>query len=285
MKYHTFILLFICSSVAFGQEEKKSLIGTYYWINSVVLEAATLDGKPDTQAKTVTSIPNQYFKVIKETKNDDKDWAIIEIIPYNKGVENFYEYNVKGGVTAYNSLSNEKKTAGEYTTVYFRVEPSIVRLHAAQRIPASFVFGLINFPFKFRPQYGRNDFAGAFNFGAGLGYKLGHKGSVNTTVTIINAYSLSNINIDAPAVTRNSADLEKTNNYSGLSISLGLMAENKRVQAGIFTGIDILSNVNQTQFGWHYQGKPWISIGFGYSIFSNDKPSEETVAKQPNQKP
>ncbi|GAB3283115.1 hypothetical protein GCM10027347_59850 [Larkinella harenae] len=285
MKNTLLILLLFWASISLGQDQaqqtNRSLLGTYLWTNSVILIPCNIDGTVNgiTDQK-ITSIPDQYFKVIDEIK----EVVIIEVLEYNKETENFYLYNVQGGSSAYSSLSALKKAAGEYPTKYFKVSVSVLLQHATQDIKTSFAFGVINFPFKYRPQPGRNDFSGAFNFGAGIGFKLPHKGYRKTTFSVINGYSISSINIDAASARRNATELESANNFTSLSISLGLLVENSKVQAGFFLGSDILSNLNQRQYGWHYQGKPWISIGFGYAIFSNEKAKENTSNTQPGNK-
>jgi hypothetical protein len=45
----------------------------------------------------------------------------------------------------------------------------------------------------------------------------------------------------------------------------------QKVQAGIFIGWDRIGKLNQREFKWQYQGKSWISVGFGFAIFSGQK--------------
>jgi hypothetical protein len=69
--------------------------------------------------------------------------------------------------------------------------------------------------------------------------------------------------------------LASTNNFTAFSFSLGILAEYQRVQAGIFLGWDRIGKLNQREFDWQYQGKPWISVGFGFAIFSGQKEKTE----------
>ncbi|GAB4028951.1 hypothetical protein [Spirosoma koreense] len=93
---------------------------------------------------------------------------------------------------------------------------------------------------------------------------------------MLTGYSISNVVLDAPSVERNANLLTETNNFTALSLSVGYMFENEKIQVGVFMGNDNLSRVNQENFGWQYQGKPWFSIGLGYSIFSTEKPKTDS---------
>ncbi|MBE9465493.1 hypothetical protein ACFP1I_22350 [Dyadobacter subterraneus] len=170
-------------------------------------------------------------------------------------------------------------------TRYFKVSMADINMYASNntRLTGSLAFGLINFPFKYRIRsHGDGDFAGAFNFGAGLGYTFPKRKYRNATFSMITGYSISNTILDKSAVRRNEGDLVETNNYSAFSISIGPMVENNRVQAGLFFGTDLLSKINQERFGWKHQGKPWISIGIGYSIFSKQEATAEGSNKDVN---
>jgi hypothetical protein len=53
---------------------------------------------------------------------------------------------------------------------------------------------------------------------------------------------------------------------AAVTLTAGSMLEVNRFQVGILLGVDRISNPNQTD--WLYQGKPWLSIGLGYSLLS-----------------
>jgi hypothetical protein len=51
--------------------------------------------------------------------------------------------------------------------------------------------------------------------------------------------------------------------------SIGGMLEYGNSQVGVFIGLDLLNSSNDASNHFIYKGSPWISIGFGYAIFSN----------------
>ena len=162
---------------------------------------------------------------------------------------------------------------------YFKVPLDLIESYAVKNTfnPMAFEFGLINFPFKYRFSKMYSNFSGSFNFGAALGLKVKRKSYRNTSISIISGYSVSSTTLEASEVRRNSSDLAETNNFTAISFSVGPMIENNRVQIGLFGGLDFLGRLNQSQYGWRHQGKPWFSIGFGYTIFSKqeEKASED----------
>ncbi|MEM8907938.1 MAG: hypothetical protein AAGD05_08850, partial [Bacteroidota bacterium] len=146
--------------------------------------------------------------------------------------------------------------------------------------PGSLAFGIINFPFKARFAEDRFDFSGAFNFGAAIGYKFKHKSYRKFNFSVLTGYSISTVVLDSVSVRQNAKDLSATNNFTAFSFSTGLLFEYEKVQAGIFLGWDFLNRINQDRYGWKYQGTPWLSVGFGYSIFSNEKEMGDTQKTQ-----
>lgn len=55
--------------------------------------------------------------------------------------------------------------------------------------------------------------------------------------------------------------------------SIGIMLEIGHSQVGLFSGFDLLNSNNRGSGQYIYRGSPWISIGFGYGIFSNRQSS------------
>jgi hypothetical protein len=53
------------------------------------------------------------------------------------------------------------------------------------------------------------------------------------------------------------------------------MLEFERFQIGLLFGTDLISNPNQND--WAYQGKPWLSIGLGYSLLTAPANSPATT--------
>ena len=290
---HKLIIFFSCflfASTVFSQNEKSEInIGKYQWLDVVLIEKLNSDFTALKDAGgnnlSITTLVGQEFRVLKI----DGDIVTIIVLDYTTGgdknstrtikpLPNFFKYNFSGDATAYANLTDDEANSRSYgdKQVYFNVKKDLIKKHAREvkKIGGSLAVGVINFPFKFRPQKNEVDFSGAFNFGAGLGWTLPHKSWRKTSHSFITGYSISNVVLDAESVNQNEDKLNSTNNFTAFSFSIGYLIQYDKVQAGLFLGWDRINKINQKEFGWIYQGKPWMSIGFGLAIFSGNNEKE-----------
>ncbi len=263
--------LTICVScvVCWAQQTNSPPLGNYYWETPLIMTNSSLDG---TSLNAIeASVEGQKFYLINNVKVNGANYSVIQIIDYKKNKAPAY----------YNKYNRDKAND---TQLYFRVPEAYIQNHAQQyqRNGTSLAVGVINFPVKFRPQKDKTDFSGGFNLGAAIGIKFRHYTYQKFNWSILSAYSISNINLDSVSVNQNGADLNRTNNFSAFTFSLGLMTEYQKIQAGLFIGWDFLGRINQEQYDWHYNAKPWFSIGFGYAIFSSENPTAPGKANTNN---
>lgn len=283
-----FILCF--AQILSAQTTDRSIIGKYYWIKNLTITACNFDGsttKIDSNRLTVLTTGNQLFYVIDIKKINNQDYAIVRILNYDQKtqLQKFYDYNFIGTASDYESYVKAYPNTSSYGVYqrYFRVNAEQLQVNA---IPYTYIGGalaggIINFPFKLRLQQDANDFSSAFNLGGAFGYTFPHYSFRNFTYSILFAAALSNVNLDASNVTQNADMLATTNDFSALTFAIGGLVTYDRFQAGIFLGIDRIGNLNNSTFNWRYQNKPWVSIGFGYAIFSVEKPAVNASDTQP----
>jgi hypothetical protein len=159
--------------------------------------------------------------------------------------------------------------------LYFKVSQSDIQEVAQNRkmVPTSLSVGVINFPMKFRLQKG-GDWESAFNFGAGAGVTIRHRTYRTFKHSIITGYSNSTVGLEEVSVSKNSDKLKDFKDFQAFSFSLGYLLQYESVQAGVFFGFDHLRRSTQQMFSWKFQGRPWVSIGIGLAIFSNEKNAE-----------
>ena len=60
---------------------------------------------------------------------------------------------------------------------------------------------------------------------------------------------------------------------AALTLSIGGVLEFSQVQVGVFVGVDYINN--NKEIDWNYQGKPWFSVGLGYSLFNKTAQSAD----------
>ncbi|MEQ9306796.1 MAG: hypothetical protein RJQ14_22970, partial [Marinoscillum sp.] len=225
------------------------------------------DFSGNSASQKVNSLVGQKFSLIANVNPGNDEFAVLQVLMYSSRNPILFWRQDSSLIKKYNYPTSKSDL------LVFRVSEELVQDHATkyERYGTSLAFGVINFPFKYRPQKGVNDFEGGFNLGAAIGIKLPHYSYKKFSWSLLSAYSISNVALDSTSVKRNGNDLLLTNNYSAFTFSLGGMAEYEKVQAGVFIGWDILGRINQDHYGWDYSGKTWLSVGFGYSIFSSDK--------------
>ena len=285
---------------SYAQNSSNSRIGLYIWKQAVMIQPADVNGTalnngatPPVNDQPIASKSGQKFRVLQLVSNNTL--AVIQVLDYTekntktrkyKATSDFYKYNFKGTAGLYTGLTDEAVNSRSYGTnqAYFTVPIGIITDETLaikeDKIGGALAAGVINFPFKYRPQKGMADFSGAFNFGAGIGYKFPHKSWRQFSYSIMSGYSISNVVLDSSNSNKNQGKLASTNNFTAFSFSIGFLAEYQRVQAGIFLGWDRISKINQREFEWQYQGKSWISVGFGFAIFSAQKEEAATEQQQ-----
>ncbi len=229
--------------------------------------------------------------VLGDRGSDDSD-VIIKYLYYVKDkwgtskIRNdtyFLRYNFKGTASEFDALSSQKKISRSFdgNQKFFLVKLSVFKAHAIS-VPnkimtgGSLGFGIINYPFKFRPQKHMQDFSGSFNVGAAVAYTLRHDSLSKWSHSFVGGFGISSITLDKASVSTNAGALDSSNGLTALTLSVGYMLEYSKIQIGVFMGVDRISNLNNSTYGWKFQGNPWFSIGLGYSIFSTNNSTSQT---------
>lgn len=290
--YKFILIVFIFSFLSpNAQNQEVSALGLYKWNGRVFMQPCDAKGTEIPNSDLIISESGQYFTILAVGKSTVEPYYIIQISAYKdkKGkIENdemtrtssdflkskYFLYNYQE--TKDSSYKLRSKIPLNLSQLgsnqkFFKVSIEIVKEKAIRedRIGAGVAFGVMNFPFKFRLQ--NTDFTSNFNLGASIGIKCARKSWRKSGLSFLVGYGMSTINLDSASVTKNHQKLVSTNNFSAISLSIGCLFEFEKVQAGFFFGWDRMNRLNQKEFGWIYQAKPWVSIGFGYSIFSIEK--------------
>jgi hypothetical protein len=243
-----------------------------------------------------SGLTGEFFvqQVLKDKSSSDSD-VIIKYLYYVTDSKdgktskitnnvNFLRYNYRGDSTAFTALTPQAKISRNFDTLqkYFLVKMSVFKAHAVKvppkvRTKGALGFGILNYPFKWRIQPKIQDFTGSFNVGAAVAYTLGHDSLNKWTESFVGGVGISSITLDKQSVTTNASMLDSSNGITALTFSLGFILEYNKIQVGAFVGWDRISNLNNTTYGWKYQGNPWLSIGIGYSIFSTSSSANQST--------
>jgi hypothetical protein len=187
------------------------------------------------------------------------------------GVDYLYQYE--------NNVMTKRSTKNRngLRQLYFRIKHSdldsnCVKVFVKGRKSAAFTLGLVTMPLKLR--LGSNfDFQGSFSLGTTAGAKFRLSNYSPNYINLLLGASISTVSLDS-FNTGGRIPGQPLNNIAAFSPTLGIVFEFGRAQAGVFYGWDLLSKSTQAKYGWIYNKKPWISFGFGFSIFNIDSKSQ-----------
>ena len=141
-----------------------------------------------------------------------------------------------------------------------------------------FTSGLITMPMKLR--LGENfDFQGNISLGSTIGLKTRISKYNPNYLNLLFGASISTVTLDSLG-TRGKISGQSLNNIAAFSPSLGLVLEFGKTQVGVFYGWDLISKSTQERYEWIYHKKPWLTIGFGVSIFNVDS-KNSSAAHEP----
>lgn len=139
-----------------------------------------------------------------------------------------------------------------------------------------FTLGLVTMPMKLR--LGKNfDFQGNLSLGTTAGAKFRISKYNPNYLNLLFGASISTVTLDSFS-TGGRVSGQPITNMAVFSPSFGMVFEFGKAQAGIFYGWDFLNKSSQIQYQWIHDRRPWISIGFGVSIFSVESNSSNNQA-------
>ncbi|WP_299522498.1 hypothetical protein [Winogradskyella sp.] len=128
-------------------------------------------------------------------------------------------------------------------------------------IPDRISVGLLTLPFRARPQ---DDFSfhTEFNLSTAVNFKLGSfKGS---TFNWQFGAGISSVGLNS----ENSLGIEsgESQDVATLTLFTGPMLQYKKVQIGLYLGVDQINN--QSNYQWKSNGNLWLGFGVGFDVFS-----------------
>jgi hypothetical protein len=154
-------------------------------------------------------------------------------------------------------------------------------------------FGVLTTPFKLRV-FGK--FAFTNNVSIGTSIYIQKKLSTDWSWGLVGGLSLTSVTLDASSTniypdgttsdnvtTTNKTPITTSSTRPAFTPSVSALITYKNISLTLGVGADyinkptaIATNANP-EAGWIYNGRPWIGIGFGVSLFNNSKPVTTTT--------
>lgn len=274
-------ILLTIASIAFGQDKTEVQKGNYYFKNI---------------SSDVTNKLNSNSKYFHEL--NDKIKELLEGTSYNISVikvENDSVYFVFGlfNKADKESLINYQHLSPQEADDFQKSSSTNNRIKSTKNIQyslpkntftdnvetlynrAEYRMGIYTIPFKLR--LSSFSFDANVNLGANLGAKIRWNRRLENGFSFepIFGFALASIKLDQD----NSVATEPTN-VSAFTINTGLLIHlTNDINFGLTYGFDNISQNDQNNYNWKYNGKGWLGIGLNISF--NDQ-NKNTQASSPN---
>ena len=122
--------------------------------------------------------------------------------------------------------------------------------------------GFFNVPYKLR--FKEFDFTSNINAGLNLSAKIRMNRRIENGFALAPMVGIGVTGIDINTANSNSTTVAKLTAYTVNTGGLVYITEN--INVGILVGWDILSATDQKNYGWKYNGKPWLGLGINFSF-------------------
>lgn len=261
----SYIFYFLIIAKAQSDDDISKFTATYLIIDEMVVNTCDLQGNIINATPEISKV-NAYIKLISETT----DKIVIRYLTYPDELRKEQElYNFFTPPAHIGKRRDIYKLSDPIK--YFLVD-KIQFMAKCKRLydtwHMSVIFGSTLVPVKLR--HSPFDFSKDFSLGPTIGIRFRIDKFSPNFLNLIYGFGITSVTIDSSTITNNTT-LKANSDVAGISHALGLVGEFSNIQIGIFLGKDILSKKDQDNYGWKYNKKPWFSIGFGLTIFSNTK--------------
>lgn len=276
------IACFCISFVSFSQETIQKYKGKTY-IFDAYEQAKECDYMGANPKDPITVLKGSLFTVERVTDNGDLvikflTWHLPKASAKNRydiALDNREKYNFKSDPSkGVNSLTKQNDNVKFFLLEKNIFDKSCSEYTIQQRW--NITFGTLTTPFKFR----HDPFLFTTNLNLGTSVSFQKKFFTNWSWGIVAGLSLSSVVLDSfstkgivmtstdrPAVT---PSLHGMIGYKNINITLGI-------------GWDIINKTSTLENSWIYNGKRWIGVGIGVSLF-NSSSTPETTKPQEGQK-
>lgn len=301
-KLHVALFLLLTAKV-FCQDNTDRKLKPYYYITESVpipmIECNMMGKQIDTEIYAAPFKSKFYF--VGYTKGNDSVIVTFQFFTTSETVSekyNYYEkYNIptnprgiallnynliRGGViTEKNRPSILSADERKYFLMSrYHFENRCYPFYSTKGNTKQFTVSAVTLPAKLRLK--NFDFDKNFSLGIAGGIKQRISNYKDHYVNFFGSLNISTNDLDSFS-TNGKVPTQPIKNVATFSPALGIVLEFGKAQVGVFGGIDLMSKSNRNKFDWIYHGKPWISIGFGFSILSkeSDKPKDKSEGGVP----
>jgi len=203
-------------------------------------------------------------KIMHEVKSGSRFTIVGETVAGDEYIIYFWDWDEKEEY--YYSLNYDGPKGSKRFFVYPKSTIDVTSKKLLRQFAP--MVGALTLPFKYRPQTGK--FEKAFTIGISGGCTFRPNRVNEFTLSLLGFVSASAVTFDKYN-TDPAANVVDPSERAAVTLGTSFMIEWERLQIGILTGVDMALDNEIAK--WKHQGKPWLSIGIGVSLFA---PSEVT---------
>lgn len=261
MKNNITTLLFLCLAMITNAQLKDLDTRFFQMKFPTIVTECDIDGKA--KSATLVTAEKAKFTIVGETNTH----YIVMFWEYSESDPNYGLFNKDTSTTK--QANNDK---------YFLIPTDKLKTFAVgiYREKFQYTLGTVVVPVKLRfaPTF---DFSKDFALGLSLGAKFRTSQHRKEYIVPVLFSTITSITLDSLTT---AGRVNKRRDEAGYSAGIGLVFEFEEGQIGAFLGYDHISKLADTN--WQFHGKPWLSIGVGYSIFSSGKKDSQSTAAGTN---
>ncbi|WP_146810305.1 hypothetical protein [Empedobacter brevis] len=283
--HHLVLPLLLCTGVAWGQEQVEIKEKGNYYFNNI---STNVTKKLNSNAESYNASLKEkiayllegtsYYIKVNKIENDTVffTFGLFKKEDEERLINNHQLKEIDSAHVKSNDSSNPSNKRQKIKNIQYSLPKDVFSTNVSilyNRI--EYRVGVYTIPFKLR--FSSFSFDANVNLGANLGAKIRWNRKIENGFALepILGFGLASIKLDDS----NSITQESTN-VSAFTINTGLLIHlTGNINLALTYGFDNISQNDQNNYKWKYQGKGWLGIGINVS-FNNGSSNTSTLQKQ-----
>lgn len=217
----------------------------YEFVLECPMRKSDVEGRLLDSAKFVAPVGSRFVLVYAE-----KDWCIIRfLLNTRKNRKKGYDFKDK-------EMESYK---------YYRINQAQLDFKTVDADFRKYVLTVGNVITPIKLRVAPFNFSKDFTVGPTFGIRYTANEYSKTSLIGLFGIGISSVTLDSFST---EGAIKRNIDLVSFTPSLGFMLEFGSAQVGIFSGFDILNKSNEAANYFRWNGIPWISVGFGYALFS-----------------
>lgn len=231
---------------------------TYRFDVSVPVVRCTFEGQPDGTVIEYAPVGAQFVYIRDLIPTPSQGGTATSVV-----VLQFLDWDDPTQFQTWNALdgtkSNERHGRKTYCVEKTIFDRTAERTYAWGRSSWDLAAGVLLLPIKMR--LNEFDFSKDVTIGTVVGPRWRLSPTRNLFFSALSGAGIAAVTLDSGST---NGKVREPTDRAAVTLTTGLMLEINSFQMGLLLGWDLISNPNRDD--WIHHGKPWLSLGLGYSL-------------------